>query len=370
MFDSLSRLTARDIAVGLPVPCDCYDANGRLLMPAGHILNNPAQWQALLDSGLYTMTAGAVAEQAVPVSFRAHYETLRERLKKAFDALEQAQDAAFRTLIHQAIRDTQRLADKDPDRLLVLVHLYRDADHNIAKALMRAALCELVSRPDLPGDKARVPIVGAALTADFSLHPVQDEMRHRTGPLEEHHRKTIDHHSRLSALNLLEAGITDEIWLNSILHHHERRDGSGYPYGLVGDQIHPVARLLAIADVYSAMVLPRHYRPTQLPRNCLRELLQKSERELDPVLCRRLIKLLGIYPPGSLVRLENQDTAVVVERGEDLRSPWVVSLLSPGGDPLDTAVKRSSSEEGFRIVKPVEALDQPDWTVSMLLTET
>ena len=157
-----------------------------------------------------------------------------------------------------------------------------------------------------------------------------------------------------------------EDWLNGVLHHHERRDGSGYPFGLKGKTIHATACLLAIADTYSAMILPRKYRPRQTPRNALRELLVSSTERLDPVLCRRFIKELGIYPPGAEVCLNNNEHAIVVRRGSNAKSPIVKTYISARGNLLEKPVKRDTAHAEFAIREMLSEIPRLNFPALML----
>ena len=95
--------------------------------------------------------------------------------------------------------------------------------------------------------------------------------------------------------------------------HHERVDGTGYPEGKAGEAISLYGRMAAIVDVYDAITSDRVYHRGMESHQALRKLLEWSRYHLDPDLVRQFIRCLGIYPVGSLVRLESQRLAVVLE---------------------------------------------------------
>jgi HD-GYP domain-containing protein (c-di-GMP phosphodiesterase class II) len=74
--------------------------------------------------------------------------------------------------------------------------------------------------------------------------------------------------------------------------HHERHDGNGYPYEISGDDIPLLARILAVADAYSAMVTDRPYREALTPEEARAELVKASGTQLDPELVRRFLRLV------------------------------------------------------------------------------
>ena len=78
-------------------------------------------------------------------------------------------------------------------------------------------------------------------------------------------------------------------WGDTVLHHHERWDGSGYPQGLVGEQINYGARIVAVADAYDAMTARRSYQPARSARDALRELSTHAGTQFDPTVVRAFL---------------------------------------------------------------------------------
>ncbi len=118
-----------------------------------------------------------------------------------------------------------------------------------------------------------------------------------------------------------------------ILHHHERLDGSGYPDGLTGDQIPDLTQILSIADTYDAQISGRCSYPPVPPAQALAELYKASvQGQYQTLMVQRLIQLLGVYPIGSLVRLNTQELAVVVWVHSHSRlTPTIKLLKDPSG---------------------------------------
>jgi len=104
--------------------------------------------------------------------------------------------------------------------------------------------------------------------------------------------------------------------------HHERYDGTGYPEGLKGDEISKGGQMAAIVDVYDAITSDRCYRNGMEPVEGLRKLFEWSKFHFNAELVQKFIKCAGLYPVGTLIRLESGFLAVIVEPGQE-------SLLHP-----------------------------------------
>lgn len=97
--------------------------------------------------------------------------------------------------------------------------------------------------------------------------------------------------------------------------HHERYDGSGYPDKQKAQAISQLGRMAAIVDVYDAITSNRCYHTGMEPSVALQKLFEWSGHHLDEELVQHFIQAIGIYPVGSLVRLESNRLAVVVQQG-------------------------------------------------------
>ena len=143
--------------------------------------------------------------------------------------------------------------------------------------------------------------------------------------------------------------------------HHLRLDGTGYPVGAKRAELNLGTMMCSIADVYDAMRSQRAYQQAFPTDRVLAVLKQDDGLHFDANLVRRFVQLLGIYPPGTLVRLQSQAVAVVTRvHAPDPYRPRVKVLIGPDGIPFDVPLERNlweRSPDGAAadsVVGPVE----------------
>ena len=112
--------------------------------------------------------------------------------------------------------------------------------------------------------------------------------------------------------------------------HHERFDGSGYPKGLKGMEISQTGRMSAIVDVYDAITSDRVYRKGMSPAAAVQKLFEWSKYHFDPEMMQLFLKSVGIYPIGSLVKLESGRMGVVIEQSDSHLLTPVVRVMYDG----------------------------------------
>ena len=163
--------------------------------------------------------------------------------------------------------------------------------------------------------------VGAMLH-DIGKMRVPQEILHSKKPLSDEEYEKMKEHVEYGRILLEETpGISDTSVLVAA-QHHERLDGSGYPTGLAGNDISKCAQIAAIVDVYDAMTSERCYNRGLPPTEALKKLFEWSERYFNRELVQQFIRCVGIYPVGSLVRLESGMIAIVLNNDDK-------SLLHP-----------------------------------------
>ncbi len=179
----------------------------------------------------------------------------------------------------------------------------------------------------------------AAVFHDVGLRMCPAELLEKGGALDNRERAVINQHPIRSVEYLLEERRFTKSALSRIIvafEHHRTATGSGYPPGSRKPDL--FSRIVTIADVYDALTSERPWRKAYLPDVAINLMMRDSGEQYDEALLKTFINLVGLYPPGTLVRTDAGEIGVVLSGGGDpLRvSRPVVLLLDDNRDPRDT----------------------------------
>jgi HD-GYP domain-containing protein (c-di-GMP phosphodiesterase class II) len=128
-----------------------------------------------------------------------------------------------------------------------------------------------------------------------------------------------------------------------VLRHHERWNGSGYPEGKVAGEIHEMARIAAVADVYDAITSERPFAPATPAHVAVQTILAGAGTQFDPVICEVFSGRVAPFPAGVEVELTDGRRAVVVSVPElELDRPVLRVITGPGA-PFDVSLQSDQS---------------------------
>lgn len=349
-----------ELAIGQALPRNAYNEKGQLLLRKGAIIHSSAQIELITENALAS-TAPETDRQAgvddVPATPLGMLLTARWRL---LALIEQGSNNFPADLLRVGAL-LRRACRANTDLALASVLLVRDAPYPIRHAANAAVICQIMAAAlDWP-EETQAAVVAAALTMNLGMLELQDELSREPGPLTPEQKETIHLHPTRSVELLQNAGVPAGAWLEIVRDHHERLDGSGYPAGKQADAISPPARLLALADIYCARITERSYRAGMSATPALRQIFLNEGKRVDEAQVAQFIKTLGVYPPGTGVRLENGSIAVVTHRGATGNTPRVAALTSPTGMQLASPLRHSSGSPGHAVksVVNLEALKIP-----------
>jgi putative nucleotidyltransferase with HDIG domain len=153
-----------------------------------------------------------------------------------------------------------------------------------------------------------------------------------------HEESAYRRHVDLGVEMCARLGISDEVVLDAVRGHHERIDGSGFPASLAGEAIQLSARIVAIANRYDELVHGSDESRSLTPSQALAQLYRNEGAGFDRGLLQRFVKAMGVWPPGTIVLLNNGmiGRVISVEPDQTLRPTVLIGdpEMPPGESPV------------------------------------
>ena len=184
--------------------------------------------------------------------------------------------------------------------------------------------------------KEQLNLVGlGGLLHDLGKMQTPDEILNKPAKLTPEEFEIMKQHPELGFKLLKdEKDLSMEV-LDIVLHHHERRNGYGYPDELPEHKIPLLTQIVSIVDVYDAITSDRCYHDGMTPYDALNNIYKWAEKDFNQELVESLIKCLGIYPIGTLIELDNGLVGVVISTNKSTRlRPMVMLILDKNKHPF------------------------------------
>jgi len=241
---------------------------------------------------------------------------------------------------------------RNPDgALFALFHLATSEIqlYSATHSMLVSVMCGLAARDVLGwSQEMEDSLCKAALTMNISMTDLQDRLAAQNDPPTAAQRGLIEHHASRSEALLRGFGLSDPDCLEAVRDHHGTGPGA-LASRTPGQRM---ARLLQRADKFAAHRSPRASRRPDTAAAAMQAIYFDEERATDEA-GAALIKAVGVYSPGTLVRLTNQEIGVVVRRGANTTMPRVAVLANPGGLATGEHAIRDTSIREYRIIAGV-----------------
>ncbi len=238
-------------------------------------------------------------------------------------------ERGFLAGIAKAIEGIMDLLNEDNAELLVLsLADYPKLEDYLFYHVVNVCIISMQIGRGLGYDRGRLLELGeAAFLHDIGMVKFPDIIQ-KTEALSQAEYNTLKQHPQIGfeILSHIDKEPLSAIILDTVLKEHERVDGSGYPEGLKGDAIPESAQIVGLADVYEAVVHQRPYHKKRTPLEMLSEILSGKEA-FHHKLIKVLIERLGVFPVGTLVRLNTREVGIVLKTNPDSPLRPVVEIL-------------------------------------------
>jgi len=238
----------------------------------------------------------------------------------------------FAAKIRQCDRWLQDVVAHDIDAALYLMFQLASTStvgYSASHALVCGTLCHILAQELRLAPQERDSLVRAAFTMNIGMTALQDELASQRDRPNTAQQKAIDEHPLRSQEMLENLEITDDLWLDVVGQHHIRPAESEPLQQLAPDE--RLNRILSTIDRYAAMISPRKSRAGRSATDSVRAIVGQDIDPHDEV-SFTLVRTVGLCPPGTFVRLDNGETAVVLRRSEKANFPLVASLVDAQGE--------------------------------------
>lgn len=373
------------IRIGFPLPFSLRDAGGVLLAPKGYVVRTPADLeQVILQRGplfvdvaeseahrrAYVNQLRELVQDDIPLGQIAEsqfssFETASARYREtdgepdwlalqeqAHATLRDKNPASFLKRLDELQRQLGKCAQRNPDGTLFALTYLTSTElrmYSATHAMLVAVMCSLAARDVLKWPEGlETTLCKAALTMNLGMTELQDRLAQQPEEPSSEQRRQIDQHAVRSVVLLEQLGVTEQDWLESVLDHHCKVPG---PL-LARSPGQRMARLIQRADLFAACLAPRAARLPSTPATAMQSCYFDENREIDEA-GAALVKTMGIYSPGSFVRLATKELAVVIKRGVNTTAPRVAVVVNRSGMPTADFIVRDTRLVEFKIVASV-----------------
>ncbi|WP_462323779.1 HD-GYP domain-containing protein [Desulfoplanes sp.] len=259
--------------------------------------------------------------------------------------------------VHEVVREMVETFVSVSDTVMHLMDA-EDKDQELTYHFLNVSVLAMMLGSALELDAEQLQTLGmGALMHD--LGKMRIEKKHWRKPREamnKHEQELLRLHPRYGVEMAAKAGVSDKNVLATIMHHHERSDGFGYPNGLKGREIALPGKITTIANIFDTLC--NHYDPSQRlsPYATLQLMFKRYDTIIDMSLFAFFVKRLGVYPPGTIVTLTSGAKAKVmaVNPSHPLK-PMVMPYVS--GISSKDALVLDLTEEDQNITKAVDMDD-------------
>ncbi|MCX7822035.1 MAG: HD-GYP domain-containing protein [Syntrophobacterales bacterium] len=245
---------------------------------------------------------------------------------------------------------------KDPNTMLFLINAKQKKEEVFHHALNVCMLSLLLARAsDITSEEMLIIGLGA-LFHDIGKLKIPKSILLKTQPLTKHERSFLQLHPQFGIEIVSRIKTFPEGPKKIIAEHHETLDGKGYPKGLKENEINALTRIVSIVNTYDNLCNPPVAGKAMTPYHALAYMYKKLSSKLDSKLVELFINLLGIYPPGTIVRLSDKSIGIVVSKSPNRPNKPSVLIYDPSVSPSKAPVISLEDEPSLSVEETLHPL--------------
>ncbi len=265
----------------------------------------------------------------------------------------------FEKRVWQYDRWMQGLLETDTDvglYLLFQLAIISSVGYSASHALVSAVLCHLIALELKLPQSERDSLVHAAFTMNVAMTALQDQLAGQIEKPTDQQQEIIRTHASKGVEILTNLGVVDTLWIEIVRQHHDENGASGEPHSV--SPARRLAGILRMVDRYAAMISPRLTREGRSAADSARTIIKAAERNEEVALA--LVHCVGLCPPGTYVRLDDNQVAIILRRSDTANSPYVAIVINQAGVPLNPPRlhRTASGSPGIKVALAASAVPE------------
>lgn len=324
----MKKCLITEVKPGMMLACPVVNEEGLVVLSEGNVLTDGLIEKIITFNIRYVQiterkSPPEPAQPAGLAAFNAVYDDTIQVIKSCFSSMRYFKEVPLNQM--------HELVDKSIDPLVgavgVISHLQairRQDDYTFHHSVNVSILSGILGKWIGMSGKELKDLILTGLLHDIGKTQIPLDILNKPAKLTVEEMDIMKKHT-VQGYDMLLAtqNLTDDI-LSGVLQHHEKIDGTGYPFGTARDEIHHFAKIIAVADIYDAMTSDRVYQKKRSPFEVVEVIYQEMFGKLDSAVCVAFLSNIRDHFIGAIVKLSDGSEAEIVHPGEYLMSRPIV----------------------------------------------
>ena len=257
-------------------------------------------------------------------------------------------------LMNKILKKIHLMIETDKNKLIIFIGYNSENYKYHINHGINSTIIALIGGMELKFSEEELSELGiAGLFHDLGMRKIPESIISKNEKLSEEEYDQIKTHPVIAYKYLEDKDVFSKNILDAILQHHEQNNGKGYPQKLKSDKISKFAKILSIADAIESQIAFRSYREKRSSYNAIKEILKNTNNSFDNTYLEAFINAFSIYPPGTLVQMNNNSIGTVFSVVPYFPlKPQVKIIIDEFGDKITKdLIKDLSNEKDLFIVR-------------------